>query len=254
MSSVRCLGTPCRGSRPASITSHARPSTVRTRHLAVAAAHVTDTAVPPEVDVVVVGAGIAGLVAARRLVKAGRVPQIVMTTAQAAQCLMNQVGAGTSSMPCTDELHLNAQFSELRGLCAAGRSVALLEASGSVGGRVQTDEVDGFLLDRGFHIFLTAYPAAKRELDFDALDLKPFYAGALVRMNGSWERYFAPHGDSRNSPYVQHCKQDRMRRSAHTLSANTCRQGLLIGGSHTPRCKAATLWRSFTQMLAAWNA
>lgn len=37
----------------------------------------------------------------------------------------------------------------------------LLEASDGVGGRVRTDKVDGFLLDRGFQIFLTSYPEAK---------------------------------------------------------------------------------------------
>jgi Flavin containing amine oxidoreductase len=37
----------------------------------------------------------------------------------------------------------------------------LLEASDGVGGRVRTDEVDGFLLDRGFQIFLTSYPEAQ---------------------------------------------------------------------------------------------
>ena len=34
----------------------------------------------------------------------------------------------------------------------------LLEASDGVGGRVRTDIVDGFTLDRGFAIFLTSYP------------------------------------------------------------------------------------------------
>jgi phytoene dehydrogenase-like protein len=33
----------------------------------------------------------------------------------------------------------------------------VLEATDRVGGRVATDEVDGFLLDRGFQVLLTAY-------------------------------------------------------------------------------------------------
>ena len=32
----------------------------------------------------------------------------------------------------------------------AGKSVLVIESSNAVGGRVQTDEVNGFLLDRGF--------------------------------------------------------------------------------------------------------
>lgn len=46
---------------------------------------------------------------------------------------------------------------------------------------MRTDVVDGYQLDRGFHIFLDSYPEARRALDCDALALAPFYAGALVR-------------------------------------------------------------------------
>ena len=64
-------------------------------------------------------------------------------------------------------------------LHAAGVRVRILEAADGVGGRVRTDAVDGFLLDRGFQIFLTSYPEAAALLDYGALDLQPFYAGAL---------------------------------------------------------------------------
>jgi phytoene dehydrogenase-like protein len=53
----------------------------------------------------------------------------------------------------------------------------LLESSDEVGGRVRTDRVDGFLLDRGFQIFLTSYPEAKRVLNYEALQLKAFRSG-----------------------------------------------------------------------------
>lgn len=65
-------------------------------------------------------------------------------------------------------------------LKAAGKSVKLLEASDKVGGRIKTDEVNGFLLDRGFQVLLTAYPEAKRFLDYKALDLCRFDPGALI--------------------------------------------------------------------------
>jgi len=74
----------------------------------------------------------------------------------------------------------------LAGLCAAieiqraGFSVAVLEAQDDVGGRVRTDEVEGFLLDRGFQVLLTAYPELSRYLDLDDLDLRHFAPGALV--------------------------------------------------------------------------
>jgi phytoene dehydrogenase-like protein len=59
----------------------------------------------------------------------------------------------------------------------AGVPFTILEASDGVGGRVRSDQLDGFILDRGFQIFLTSYPTAKELLDYNALDLKPFYAG-----------------------------------------------------------------------------
>lgn len=65
-------------------------------------------------------------------------------------------------------------------LKAAGKSVLVLEASDGVGGRVRTDEMDGFLLDRGFQVFLTAYPEAKNLLDYEALELCKFDPGALI--------------------------------------------------------------------------
>ena len=63
----------------------------------------------------------------------------------------------------------------------AGRSV-VAEASDGVGGRVRSDIVDGFTLDRGFQILLRAYPELDRQFDIDALDLRSFDPGALVRV------------------------------------------------------------------------
>lgn len=94
------------------------------------------------------------------------------------------VGAGLAGLACA------------RRLLATGLEVAVLEASDGVGGRVRTDEVDGFLLDRGFQIMLTAYPDARVQLDLDALDLQTFAPGARVRVGGRWRRL----GDPRREP------------------------------------------------------
>ncbi|MEM1422398.1 MAG: NAD(P)/FAD-dependent oxidoreductase [Planctomycetota bacterium] len=77
--------------------------------------------------------------------------------------------------------------------CAhAGISCTLLEAHNAPGGRVRTDQADGFLIDRGFQVFLTAYPEAARLLDYDALDLRPFIPGADVFANGRFHRISDP--------------------------------------------------------------
>ncbi len=74
----------------------------------------------------------------------------------------------------------------LAGLTAArqihekGIDFLLLEATDRIGGRVKTDVIDGFRLDHGFQVLLTAYPEAQRWLDYSQLDLKAFLPGALL--------------------------------------------------------------------------
>lgn len=84
-----------------------------------------------EADVLVIGAGLAGLNAARRLEGAGLVPLV-------------------------------------------------LEASDAIGGRVRTDSVDGFRLDRGFQVLNPAYPALREAVDVARLALRPFGRGLVV--------------------------------------------------------------------------
>ncbi|KAK8921061.1 Polyamine oxidase 3 [Platanthera zijinensis] len=90
------------------------------------------------------------------------------------------VGGGLAGLSAATHLH------------AANLPFILLESSDSLGGRVRTDAVDGFLLDRGFQILLTAYPEARRALDFPPLALQPFYPGALVFHSGRFHRVADP--------------------------------------------------------------
>jgi len=95
-----------------------------------------------------------------------------MTTPLPARSEVVVVGAGLAGL------------SAARLLGELGHEVVILEASDGIGGRVRTDVVDGFLLDRGFQVLLTAYPELKSQFDTDQLDLRTFDPGALVWMNG----------------------------------------------------------------------
>lgn len=78
------------------------------------------------------------------------------------------IGAGLAGLAAATTLH------------RAGREVVVLEAADGVGGRVRTDQVDGFRLDRGFQVLLTGYPEAHRQLNLERLDLQRFEPGAVV--------------------------------------------------------------------------
>jgi phytoene dehydrogenase-like protein len=77
-------------------------------------------------------------------------------------------------------------------LAQAGVEVEVLESADEVGGRVRTDQVDGFRLDRGFQVFNTAYPEARRVLDLARLDLREFVPGAAVYLDGRTHRLGHP--------------------------------------------------------------
>ncbi|NRS88737.1 phytoene dehydrogenase-like protein [Flavobacterium sp. 7E] len=82
------------------------------------------------------------------------------------------IGAGISGLSAA--LHLHRK----------GYVVKIIEASDRIGGRIKTDVIAGFRLDRGFQVLLTAYPEAKKLLDYDALQLKTFLPGETVLYDG----------------------------------------------------------------------
>jgi protoporphyrinogen oxidase len=73
-----------------------------------------------------------------------------------------------------------------------GYSPVILEASDSPGGRVKTDRDSGVVLDHGFQVLLTAYPQAKKHLDYQGLRLKYFEPGALIFSKGKAHRIGDP--------------------------------------------------------------
>lgn len=86
------------------------------------------------------------------------------------------VGGGLAGLACAIRLH------------EAGARPWIFEGSDAPGGRVRTDRVDGFLLDRGFQVYLDAYPEAGLLLDRASLDLRPFKPGAMVYQGGRLNR------------------------------------------------------------------
>ncbi|MFT4661182.1 MAG: protoporphyrinogen oxidase [Patiriisocius sp.] len=81
------------------------------------------------------------------------------------------IGAGVSGLVAAKVLEDNGFYP------------IILEATERVGGRVKTDLLEGYQLDHGFQVLLTAYPAAKKHLDFDTLDLQEFLPGATIFKN-----------------------------------------------------------------------
>ena len=96
------------------------------------------------------------------------------------------VGGGLAGLACAIRLH------------EVGARPSIFEAGDASGGRVRTDRVDGFLLDRGFQVYLDAYPEAGILLDKNSLDLRPFKPGALVYQGGRMWRVMDVFRDPRH--------------------------------------------------------
>ena len=90
------------------------------------------------------------------------------------------VGAGVAGLACAQQLR------------RAGLSPLVLEGSDDVGGRARTDELDGFRLDRGFHVLSTTSLEARLALDYSRLDVRPLARGAMVRSAGRFHYVTRP--------------------------------------------------------------
>jgi len=90
------------------------------------------------------------------------------------------VGAGLAGLACA------------RRLLQAGIPFLILEADRRIGGRLKTDNLNGFILNHGFQVLQTAYPEARRVLNYDRLGLKPFAPGAIIRIDGRFHKIADP--------------------------------------------------------------
>lgn len=79
------------------------------------------------------------------------------------------VGAGLTGLRAAYELE--------RG----GATVLVVESSDSIGGRVRSTNVDGFILDHGFQVILSGYPELKSIQGVESLGLAPFSTGARIQ-------------------------------------------------------------------------
>lgn len=88
-----------------------------------------------------------------------------------------------------------AGLAAARTLRSAGASVHVVEAGDAVGGRVRTDEVEGFRLDRGFQVMLTAYEELQDQVKLSELDLRRFRPGSLIWTGNALEKLGDPWRD-----------------------------------------------------------
>ncbi|MGW1769063.1 FAD-dependent oxidoreductase [Streptomyces sp. NPDC002073] len=82
------------------------------------------------------------------------------------------VGAGVSGLSAAHHL------------ISSGITVTVLEAGPASGGRMATDEIDGFLLDRTGHLLTTSSPELGRTAALADLRLRTFAPGVLVQSEG----------------------------------------------------------------------
>lgn len=90
------------------------------------------------------------------------------------------VGAGVAGL--TAALHLTR----------AGLTTTVLEAAPNVGGRMSTEKVDGFRLDRVGRLLSTSYPELRCTPGLNALTLRTFSPGVLLHSDGHHHRAAAP--------------------------------------------------------------
>ena len=91
------------------------------------------------------------------------------------------IGAGLSGLTC-------AWYLKKNGI----NDITIFESSYRAGGKLKTDRIDGFQLDRGFQVLLPAYPETKKVLDYDKLQLQRFQKGSLIYKNGKQIPFYDP--------------------------------------------------------------
>ncbi|MEM0950640.1 MAG: NAD(P)/FAD-dependent oxidoreductase [Cyanobacteria bacterium P01_H01_bin.74] len=90
------------------------------------------------------------------------------------------VGAGLSGLTAAKVLN------------EANISVLLIDAADAIGGRVKTSVVEGFKLDHGFQVLLTAYPDIQKHITLKNLNMASFFSGASIWTGKKFETVADP--------------------------------------------------------------
>ena len=85
-----------------------------------------------------------------------------------------------------------AGLSAAQSLIEAGVEVRVLEASTTIGGRVQTDEINGYRFDRGFQLINARYPEVEALDIIDKLDFRYAPLAVDIALDGSVVRLGDP--------------------------------------------------------------
>ncbi|WPO74242.1 FAD-dependent oxidoreductase [Streptomyces sp. KN37] len=127
-----------------------------------------------------------------------------------------------------------AGLSAAHRLTSAGVTTVVLEAAPHVGGRMSTEKVDGFRLDRIGQLLTTSYPELRRTPGLDALVLRPFAPGLLVHSDGRRHRAAEPlSGRSARGALTAAralASAPRVPRPARTVSGAAPRTAAPLGG------------------------
>ncbi len=90
------------------------------------------------------------------------------------------VGSGLSGLSCAYHLKKN------------GINSSIYDQSHKIGGRIFSENIDGFICDNGFQILLNNYEEVKKILDYKDLNMKYFESGAKIYTDSKILKVYNP--------------------------------------------------------------